>query len=72
MWSGWIGASASAAPIREYTIKKILKNRPAEIFLIFVIAYQGTTHSHQKIHRTFKVRFFVGFYIIRAVRRKRI
>ena len=27
--------------IREYTIRKILKNRPREIFLILFIAYQG-------------------------------
>jgi len=28
--------------------------------------------THQKIHRTFKVRFFFGFYTVRAVRRKHI
>ena len=27
--------------IREYTIRKILKNRPGEIFLIFIIVYRG-------------------------------
>jgi hypothetical protein len=27
--------------IQEYTIRKILKNRQTEIFLIFVIVYQG-------------------------------
>ena len=27
--------------IREYTIRKILKNRPYEIFLIFIIVYRG-------------------------------
>jgi hypothetical protein len=49
-----IGASASAAPIRECTIRKILKNRPTEIFLIFIIVYRGTrAHSREFIQPAF-------------------
>ena len=53
-----IGASPSgAAPIREYTIRKILKNRPAEIFLIFVIVYRGTrAHSREQKNKISQVR----------------
>ena len=58
--------------IREYTIKKILKNRRVRDFFDFIYCVSRRTHSHQKIYRTFKVRFFFGFYIVRLVRKQRI
>ena len=33
--------ATAAAPIRKYTIKKILKNQQMGIFLILFIAYRG-------------------------------
>ena len=38
--------------IREYTIRKILKNRPREIFLILFIAYRGAMLGLPKIKTT--------------------
>lgn len=46
--------------IREYTIRKILKNRPSEIFLIFIIVYRGAMLGLPKIE-TPKWVFFVDF-----------
>ena len=49
-------------------------NPPTKIFfdIILIIVYQGSTHSHQKIRRASKVRFFFGFCTIREVRKYRI
>ena len=58
--------------IREYTIKKILKNRSVRDFFDFIYCVSRRTHSHQKIHRTTKVRFFFCFYIILVVRKYHI
>lgn len=44
--------------IREYTIRKILKNRPMEIFLILFIAYRGGDVGAAKIDKTAFLRFF--------------
>ena len=40
--------------------------------LDLIIVYQGRTHSHQKRHRTLKVRCIFGFLIFTQVRRKHI
>ena len=46
-----------------------LANLQKRIFLIeflrldLIIVYQGRTHSHQKIHRTIMVRFFLYLYV---------
>ena len=45
--------------IREYTIRKILKNRPREIFLILFIAYRGAMLGLPKIKTDLLGRFFV-------------
>ena len=53
--------------IREYTIRKILKNRPSEIFLIFIIVYRGGDVGAAKITTDHYGRFFVVFSSIPAV-----
>jgi hypothetical protein len=50
--------------IREYTIRKILKNRPREIFLILFIAYRGAMLGLQKTQTDLLGRFFICFPIL--------
>lgn len=56
--------------IREYTIRKILKNRPREIFLILFIAYRGAMLGLPKIKTTFWWFFLLfSFAFLRFVSR---
>ncbi len=47
--------------IREYTIRKILKNRPREIFLILFIAYRGAMLGLPKLQPILAVGFLFVF-----------
>ena len=56
--------------IREYTIRKILKNRPSEIFLILIIVYRGAMLGLPKTtHMVVMILAFmvVGIWAQRAV-----
>lgn len=50
--------------IREYTIRKILKNRPSEIFLILIIVYRGAMLALLKTKTTHMVVMILAFMVV--------